>query len=123
MSSRNRYLEGAELQRGGLLSRALAAGEATLARGEREVAAVEKAMLELLDTEGVRPDYAELRTVPDLRHPMRAKGRILLAVAAYVGRARLIDNRCLQVGDTVAEVPLLDSNTATALMARWSLPR
>ncbi len=122
MSSRNRYLEAEERERALALSSALAAGRELLLAGEREVSTVEAAMRAALDAASVRPDYAELRTVPDLSHPQRAEGRVLLAVAAYVGRARLIDNLCLHVADEVSDVQLLDENTATALHKRWSRP-
>jgi len=38
-----------------------------------------------------------VRRVPDLETEQRAAGRILLAVAAQVGPARLIDNFVLEV--------------------------
>jgi len=37
-------------------------------------------------------EYVEVRSVPDLDVPEHVAGRTLLAVAARVGRARLIDN-------------------------------
>ena len=122
MSSRNRYLEGDERDRARALSRALAAGRDLLVGGERDVATVEGAMLASLRKSGVEPDYAELRTVPDLTHPQAASGRVLLAGAAYVGKARLIDNLSLEVGDSVTEVPLLDAHAPAAVAARWANP-
>jgi len=45
---------------------------------------------------------------------------VVLAVAAHVGRARLIDNRCLHVEEaSVREAPLLDDHTPQAAAARW----
>ena len=120
LSSRNRYLQGDEMGRARALSRALAAGRALLEQGERQVARVEKAMLESLRASGVEPDYAELRTIPDLAHFRSASGRVLLAGAAYVGKARLIDNLSLEIGDSVTEVPLLDEHAPAAVAARWA---
>lgn len=119
MSSRNRYLQDTDRTRAQSLSAALAAGRGALERGEREVARVEAAVLDVLGDAGVEPDYAELRQIPDLEHPDRAFGRMLLAVAGYVGKARLIDNLCLEIGDSVSEVPLLDEHAPPALTARW----
>jgi len=120
MSSRNRYLKGEERDRARSLSRALGAGHELLVEGERDVSQIEAAMLDSLRRSGVEPDYAELRTVPDLSHPEAASGRVLLAGAAYVGKARLIDNLSLEVGDSVTEVPLLDEHAPAALAARWA---
>jgi pantoate--beta-alanine ligase len=122
MSSRNRYLKGEEIARSRALSLALAAGKELLDSGERSVPAVEAAMESVLADLGVKPDYAEARRIPDLQHPDFAEGRLLLAVAAYVGAARLIDNLCVEVGDTVVEVPLCDEHAPAALAERWTGP-
>jgi len=120
LSSRNRYLQGDERDRARALSRALAAGRASLEQGEREVARVEDVMLASLHESGVEPDYAELRTIPELAHPETASGRVLLAGAAFVGNARLIDNLSLEIGDSVTEVPLLEAHAPAAIAARWA---
>ncbi len=116
MSSRNRYLDPDQRRRATCLYRALQAGRDRLAMGERDVAVVEKAMFEVFERAGCRPDYASLRRVEDLARIDRAEGRILLAVAAKVGVARLIDNLCLQVdGQKVEEAPLRDDSTPEAV--------
>ena len=120
LSSRNRYLDDGERARALLLSVALQAGQRALVKGERDVARVEAVVVASLREAGVEPDYAELRQIPDLGHPQRADGRMLLAAAAYVGRARLIDNICLEIDQEVRQVPLLDENTPAALRTRWS---
>ena len=48
-----------------------------------------------LDAAGVEPEYLELRSAQDLSPVDRVNGSTLLAVAARVGRARLIDNTIL----------------------------
>ena len=45
---------------------------------------------------GVEPEYMELRSAKDLSPVERVNGSTLLAVAARVGRARLIDNTILR---------------------------
>ena len=49
-----------------------------------------------LDAAGVEPEYLELRSTTDLSPAERVNGSTLLAVAARVGRARLIDNTVLK---------------------------
>ncbi len=44
---------------------------------------------------GVEPEYLELRSAEDLSPVESVNGSTLLAVAARVGRARLIDNKIL----------------------------
>ena len=48
-----------------------------------------------LDAAGIEPEYLELRSATDLSPVERVNGSTLLAVAAQVGRARLIDNTIL----------------------------
>jgi pantoate--beta-alanine ligase len=98
MSSRNAYLDAAERERALALSRALRAADAEVAAGRRDAATVLAAARRELDASGVEPEYLELRSADDLAPAEGVNGRTLLAVAARVGRARLIDNTVL--GDT-----------------------
>jgi pantoate--beta-alanine ligase len=95
LSSRNAYLSAEERERALALSRALRAAEAAVAGGERDAAAVVAAAREELERAGVQPDYLQLRSADDLSPVERVNGSTLLAVAARVGRARLIDNAIL----------------------------
>jgi pantoate--beta-alanine ligase len=95
MSSRNAYLDDAERDRALALSRALRAADAEVAAGRRDAASVLAAARQQLDARGVEPEYLELRSADDLSPAERVNGRTLLAVAARVGRARLIDNAVL----------------------------
>jgi pantoate--beta-alanine ligase len=95
LSSRNAYLSAEERERALALSRALRAAEAAVASGIREAAAVVAAAREELARAGLEPDYLQLRSATDLSPVERVNGSTLLAVAARVGRARLIDNAIL----------------------------
>ena len=95
LSSRNVYLGPDERERALALSRALRAAEATVAAGERDATAVLNAARGELDAAGIEPEYIELRSAEDLSPVERVNGSTLLAVAAQVGRARLIDNTVL----------------------------
>jgi pantoate--beta-alanine ligase len=96
MSSRNAYLDAAERARAAALSRALRAAEQVVERGELDAAAVIAAAKRELDEAGIEPEYLELRSATDLTPAERVNGSTLLAVAARVGRARLIDNTTLK---------------------------
>ena len=95
MSSRNVYLAPDERERALALNRALSAAEDEVAAGQMDAAAVLAAARRELDARGVEPEYLELRSADDLSPSERVDGRTLLAVAARVGRARLIDNTVL----------------------------
>jgi pantoate--beta-alanine ligase len=95
MSSRNAYLSDQERERAAALSRALRAAEDTVRLGQRDAAAVLAAARAELDAAQIEPEYLELRSTEDLSPVERVNGSTLLAVAARVGRARLIDNTML----------------------------
>jgi pantoate--beta-alanine ligase len=95
LSSRNAYLDDAERERALGLSRALRAAEAAVAAGELEAGRVLEAARAELAAAGVEPEYLELVSMQDLTPVERVNGSTLLAVAARVGRARLIDNTVL----------------------------
>jgi pantoate--beta-alanine ligase len=93
VSSRNAYLSAPGRARATALYRALRAGQAAFEAGRRDPPAVEGAARDLLeDAAGVEPDYVAL-VDPDTFEPVKqAEPGQVLAVAARVGRARLIDN-------------------------------
>jgi len=95
MSSRNVYLDPSERVQALAISRALRAAEDAVAAGELDAAAVLEAARSELTAGGIEPEYVELRSAEDLSPVERVNGSTLLAVAARVGRARLIDNTLL----------------------------
>ena len=95
LSSRNVYLSPAERERALGLSRALRAARERVAGGERGAEPVLTAARAELEAAGLEPEYLELRSTETLQPVERVNGSTLLAVAARVGRARLIDNAIL----------------------------
>jgi len=92
MSSRNAYLDEEQRLRAAAISRALGAAADAAAAGSRTDAALAVAR-ELLAEAGIEPEYLEARDAADLEDVDIFNGRpILLAVAAQLGNARLIDN-------------------------------
>ena len=111
LSSRNRYLDTEQREQALCLFRALTAGRRLLAAGERGRDAITAAMLRELAAAD-QLEYAEVRRVPGLENDNRVNGRVVLAVAAKVGPARLIDNFALEVTDNgVADGFLLGDPT------------
>ncbi|WP_102193801.1 pantoate--beta-alanine ligase [Microbacterium aurantiacum] len=96
MSSRNVYLDVAAREQATALNRALDAASARHRAGEREGEQILEAARAVLDDAGIHPDYLELRDAETLAPVARVEGDALLAVAARVGAARLIDNHILR---------------------------
>ena len=96
MSSRNRYLSPAERQRAIILSRALRAAEALAQSGETSAESLRSAMLDVFaEDPETRLDYAAI-VDPDTLLPLTdTRSGALLALAAWVGTTRLIDNTLL----------------------------
>jgi pantoate--beta-alanine ligase len=92
MSSRNVYLEPADRARAVAISRALAACEQQAIARDSLDAGLDAARIELAAA-AIEPEYLEARDAETLEPVEGLTGRpILVAVAAKVGGARLIDN-------------------------------
>jgi pantoate--beta-alanine ligase len=92
MSSRNQYLTAPERLRALALWRGLSKGREMLAAGERDAAAILDAVYQTLEPEVDRVDYVELVDAEEMTPVARVDRPVMLAVAAYVGETRLIDN-------------------------------
>ena len=93
LSSRNAYLDPEERERAAAISRALRAAERAASDGETATSALVDAAINELRNAGIEPEYVEARTAEDLSPVAELNGRpVLVAIAARVGRARLIDN-------------------------------
>ena len=93
MSSRNSYLSPAERDRAPALARALEAAWTAAAEGDARLDEALAAARAELAGAGIEPEYLEARDAEDLSLVHAFDGRpVLVAVAARVGEARLIDN-------------------------------
>lgn len=100
MSSRNAYLSEEERRDALCLRRALDWAEETVAEGERDAQAIRAGMLAVLEeVERARVDYVEVVRWEDLERMEVVSGDVLIALAVFVGRTRLIDNALLRVDD------------------------
>lgn len=93
MSSRNAYLDPRQRAQAVALSRGLAAAQAALKRGERSAAALANLIRRAWKgLDQVSEDYVAIVDAATLLPVRTVKGPVLVAVAARVGPARLIDN-------------------------------
>src|SRR5262245_56703082 len=90
MSSRNAYLSAGERARAVSLSRALFAARDAAGRGPWQPEAIVAQVRAALDAD--RIDYVELVDAETLQPATDIRRPAVLAVAAFVGRTRLIDN-------------------------------
>jgi len=97
LSSRNAYLSPAQRRSALSLSAGLAAAQAAFAAGERRAAAlVAAARAPIAAAPDTRIDYVELRDADELTPLDELARPAVLAIAAFVGTTRLIDNRVLR---------------------------
>jgi pantoate--beta-alanine ligase len=93
MSSRNVYLTPEERRAAPVLHRALRAAAEAVRGGETSAPRLAALVRETITSEPLaRIDYVEAVDDETLEPVREVKGKVLLAVAAWFGRARLIDN-------------------------------
>jgi pantoate--beta-alanine ligase len=96
MSSRNAYLSGEERADAASLRRALMAAQDRFSAGERSAGALTALVhAELGKGDTVRAQYVELVDAESLDPVVEASAGDVLAIAAFVGKTRLIDNHAL----------------------------
>jgi pantoate--beta-alanine ligase len=96
MSSRNVYLVGEERKQALALYQSLKIAEQLYQSGERDASRIKEKMLEhFAKFDLVKVDYVEIVDEETLQPVERLEGKVLVAVAAWVGKARLIDNTIL----------------------------
>jgi pantoate--beta-alanine ligase len=96
MSSRNAYLNPAERRAALVLSCALHLAEERLAQGERQGARLTAALHDCIAKEPlVRIDYVAVCDPDTLQEVGQLSGTVLVALAVYIGKTRLIDNALL----------------------------
>ena len=96
MSSRNAYLAPPDRQRAAALHRALRAAETLYQRGEHDAAALVAVARQVVEAEGgIDLQYLEVVDPATLESCARAEAGCVVALAAYVGATRLIDNLIL----------------------------
>ena len=97
ISSRNLYLDAEEQQSAAVIHRALKQAKEIYKKGERHAARLAETVRATIETEPrVRVDYVSVVDAETLEKLDKLDERpVLVAVAAYVGKTRLIDNTML----------------------------
>lgn len=97
MSSRNKYLSSAQRPHALLLSRSLEAAEKAVKQGETDAGKIRELASDILAAgpEEMRVDYLSLCDPDTLDEVAVIHGPTLMAMAVWLGKTRLIDNRLL----------------------------
>ncbi len=97
-SSRNTYLSETERQAALVLSKAVFLGQDLMKNGERNADTIINKMSDLINKEPLaKIDYVQLVDADSIEPLAGAKGRVLVAMAVYIGKTRLIDNFIMEV--------------------------
>lgn len=92
-SSRNTYLSPAEREAALVLSRAVREGQRLMEEGARDAKTILGAMRAIIEAEPLaRIDYVEMVSWDGIKPVDVADSSVLVAMAVYIGKTRLIDN-------------------------------
>lgn len=92
-SSRNTYLSAEERQAALVLSKAIFSGKAMVEAGEKDGDKVLDHMKEIINAEPLaKIDYVEMVEWDTIKVNHKIEGPVLVAMAVYIGKTRLIDN-------------------------------
>lgn len=92
-SSRNTYLDAEERQAALILSKSLDEGRKKLENGEKNAAVIRQCILDMIAAEPLaKVDYVEVVDWNTLEPVDMVRDAVLVAIAVYIGKTRLIDN-------------------------------
>lgn len=92
-SSRNTYLNPEERKAALVLSRAVRLGQEMIQKGERNADVIVEKMKQLIEEEPLaKIDYVQAVDAISIQPVAEIKGTVLVAMAVYIGKTRLIDN-------------------------------
>ncbi|MGN0469458.1 MAG: pantoate--beta-alanine ligase [Acutalibacteraceae bacterium] len=92
-SSRNKYLNPEERKAALILSKTIFMGERLIKDGEKNVGVILDKMKKNIETEPLaKIDYVEAVDFDSVQKIDEIKGKVLFAIAVYIGKTRLIDN-------------------------------
>ncbi|AFG35881.1 pantothenate synthetase [Fervidobacterium pennivorans DSM 9078] len=97
MSSRNVYLSPEERKEATRLYKSLLKAKELIESGERDVQKIKSEMLKILDHPLLKVDYVEIVDEETLKPVEKIERKVIVALAVFVGKARLIDNMIFEV--------------------------
>lgn len=92
LSSRNGYLTAQERQLAPTLYALMSELKTTLESGNKDFQVLSSRFVDRLNEAGFTPDYVEIRNATDLMMAQPQDSELVILMAAYLGKTRLIDN-------------------------------
>lgn len=92
MSSRNQYLDKEERDKAALLNQLLVRTRHRIQKGSKNYQELEEIAFSELEESGFKPEYFTVRNAHDLQPASSSDKDLVILVAAWLGKARLIDN-------------------------------
>ena len=92
MSSRNTYLSPEERKNALAIRRSLISAKSAILSGRKKIGCIGKMIRDEISSAGGRVDYVEIVDSSTLEPLAKLSGNILIAVASFFGKTRLIDN-------------------------------
>lgn len=92
MSSRNQYLSAEQQEQAAVLYQTLLWARGQLQQGATSIEQIEIDALEQLTEAGFKPEYFQVRCAASLDRAKAGDTELVVLVAAWLGKARLIDN-------------------------------
>jgi len=104
MSSRNEYLSAEERKQATVLCRSLMEAKKLIGSGVREPDKIKERMKEIIESaQESRIDYVSIVSGETLDDVEEVRGNVLIALAVFIGKTRLIDNLQLYVPSSMGE--------------------
>jgi pantoate--beta-alanine ligase len=97
MSSRNQYLTESERQQAPLLYKCISQIATAIKNGDKDYEKLEKEAISSLKEAGFKPEYLSICDSETLKEPVNQE--LVIITAAWLGKARLIDNVAVQSYD------------------------
>ena len=99
MSSRNTYLNRQQRRNATILYKSLQTAVGMIQSGYKDPRKIVAQMRKMIKSKrGIRLDYIKIANARNLAEVEKIKGRLLIAVAVFFGKTRLIDNVIVRVG-------------------------
>jgi pantoate--beta-alanine ligase len=103
LSSRNGYLTQQERDTAPALYRALSEAKEAILSGQADFKGIQSRANHALEQAGFTPDYFDICNAKTLEPALRSDQELVILAAAYLGKARLIDNIVVSLADSKSD--------------------
>lgn len=105
LSSRNKYLSEEERKKALSIPKSLLIAKKMIENGETDTEKIKEAMRKLLEQNDIKVDYVEIVDSNTLEELEKVRFPCAIAVAAFIGQTRLIDNIVMKSKNKILNIP------------------